>query len=179
MAVKIQKGGWIFIFLIGLALVGYSLKKYGYWDKLNAVHFPGLSGGGSSSSSVILRMSGSNTIGAQLAPALAEAYFRQHGATDVTTVPEGPDVVRVQAKMPDSGTKVIEIAAHGSATAFSALGEGKADIGNASRRIQPQETDSLSGLGDMTSPASEHVIGLDGIAVIVNTSNRIRAMNVD
>jgi len=29
MAVKIEKGGWILIFLIGLALVGYSLDKYG------------------------------------------------------------------------------------------------------------------------------------------------------
>jgi len=30
MAVKIEKGGWIFIFLVGLVLVGYALKKYGY-----------------------------------------------------------------------------------------------------------------------------------------------------
>jgi NitT/TauT family transport system substrate-binding protein len=32
MAVRIQKGGWIVIFLIGLALVGYSLNKYGIFD---------------------------------------------------------------------------------------------------------------------------------------------------
>jgi outer membrane protein OmpA-like peptidoglycan-associated protein len=32
MAVKIEKGGWIFIFLIGLVLVGYGLKRYGYLD---------------------------------------------------------------------------------------------------------------------------------------------------
>lgn len=29
MAVKIEKGGWVLIFLIGLALVGYSLHRYG------------------------------------------------------------------------------------------------------------------------------------------------------
>ena len=29
MALKIEKGGWILIFLIGLGLVGYSLNKYG------------------------------------------------------------------------------------------------------------------------------------------------------
>src|SRR4029077_1658658 len=29
MAVKIDKGGWFLIFLIGLGLVGYSLDKYG------------------------------------------------------------------------------------------------------------------------------------------------------
>src|SRR5689334_15118681 len=32
MAVKIEKGGWIMIFLVGLALVGYSLVKYGVID---------------------------------------------------------------------------------------------------------------------------------------------------
>lgn len=29
MAVRIEKGGWLFIFLIGLGLVGYSLDRYG------------------------------------------------------------------------------------------------------------------------------------------------------
>jgi outer membrane protein OmpA-like peptidoglycan-associated protein/ABC-type amino acid transport substrate-binding protein len=32
MAVKIEKGGWVLIFLIGLGLVGYSLNKYGILD---------------------------------------------------------------------------------------------------------------------------------------------------
>src|SRR5690242_11330955 len=32
MALKIEKGGWILIFLIGLALVGYSLVRYGVID---------------------------------------------------------------------------------------------------------------------------------------------------
>ncbi len=32
MAVKIEKGGWLLIFLLGLALVGYSLHRYGVLD---------------------------------------------------------------------------------------------------------------------------------------------------
>src|SRR5439155_22678501 len=32
MALKIEKGGWLLIFLIGAALVGYSLNKYGIID---------------------------------------------------------------------------------------------------------------------------------------------------
>lgn len=32
MAVRIQKGGWILIFLIGLGLVGYALNKYGVFN---------------------------------------------------------------------------------------------------------------------------------------------------
>ncbi len=34
MAVKIEKGGWVVIFTLGLGLVGYSLNKYGILDKL-------------------------------------------------------------------------------------------------------------------------------------------------
>jgi OmpA-OmpF porin, OOP family len=34
MAVRIEKGGWIVIGLIGVGLVGYSLKKYGIMDKI-------------------------------------------------------------------------------------------------------------------------------------------------
>lgn len=45
MAVKIEKGGWIFIFLIGLVLVGYALNRYGYLD------LGKLTGGKSSSTS--------------------------------------------------------------------------------------------------------------------------------
>jgi outer membrane protein OmpA-like peptidoglycan-associated protein/ABC-type nitrate/sulfonate/bicarbonate transport system substrate-binding protein len=33
MAVKIEKGGWFVIFIVGLALVGYSLYRYGMLDK--------------------------------------------------------------------------------------------------------------------------------------------------
>jgi len=34
MAVRIEKGGWFLIFLVGLALVGYSLNRYGMLDSL-------------------------------------------------------------------------------------------------------------------------------------------------
>src|ERR1041385_3966098 len=46
MAVKIEKGGWILIFLIGLGLVGYSLVRYGVID---SSRFGGSGSKGSSS----------------------------------------------------------------------------------------------------------------------------------
>ena len=45
MAVKIERGGWVLIFLIGVALVGYSLNRYGIVD------FGKMIGGGKSASS--------------------------------------------------------------------------------------------------------------------------------
>jgi len=46
MALKIERGGWVLIFLIGLGLVAYSLNKYGIID------IPGLGSKSSSSSTV-------------------------------------------------------------------------------------------------------------------------------
>ena len=48
MAVKIEKGGWLLIFVIGVALVGYSLNKYGVLDLSKWLG----SGGASKSSAV-------------------------------------------------------------------------------------------------------------------------------
>ena len=45
MAVKIEKGGWIMIFIAGLVLVGYSLYRY------KVIDFSNLTGGSKDSSS--------------------------------------------------------------------------------------------------------------------------------
>src|SRR5271165_2880332 len=121
----------------------------------------------------LLRLSGSNTIGAGLAPALAEEFLKHQGATEVKTLAgDRDDEVRVQGILPgERAPKAIEIHAHGSATAFVDLANGQADIGMASRKIKPEESVQLAPLGDMSSPACEHILGLDGIAVIVSRKN--------
>lgn len=128
---------------------------------------------------VILRLSGSNTIGAALGPALAEEFLRQRlGATGVKTVPgDKEDEVLVQGILPgESSPKTIEVHAHGSATAFEDLGNLACDIGMASRKIKSDEASRLTAFGDLTSAASEHVVGLDGIAVIVSKNNPVHAL---
>jgi phosphate transport system substrate-binding protein len=73
----------------------------------------------------------------------------------------------------------IEIQAHGSKTAFEDLKSGLCDIGMASRPIKPEERQALlPTLGDLTSNASEHVLALDGIALIVHPSNPIKTLSV-
>jgi phosphate transport system substrate-binding protein len=134
-----------------------------------------------SNGNVILRVAGSNTIGSSLGPALAEAFLKKLGATDIRirpgTVAEEKSVSGI---LPGSSSpSVIAIAAHGSATAFSGLAEGKCDVGAASRKIKADEARALSFLGDMTSFGSEHVLGLDGVAVIVNSGNPISSLRVD
>lgn len=128
---------------------------------------------------VILRLSGSNTVGAELGPALAEEFFRRRlGATDVRTIRgDKEDEVRVQGILPgESSPKTIEIHAHGSATAFEDFGNLLCDVGMASRKIKADEASRLAAFGDMTSASSEHVVGLDGIAVIVSNDNAVRSL---
>jgi phosphate transport system substrate-binding protein len=59
-----------------------------------------------------------------------------------------------------------------------ALAEGTAQLGMSSRPVKTKEVEQLSKLGDMLSRACEHVVGLDGLAVIVNHSNPISALDV-
>ena len=91
-----------------------------------------------------------------------------------------PEDKTVQGVMPgDSHPSLITISAHGSATAFTSLADSSCDIGMASRRIKSDEAARLSSLGDMYSAASEHVLGLDGIAVIVNANSPVSMLAKD
>jgi phosphate transport system substrate-binding protein len=130
---------------------------------------------------IILRLSGSNTIGESLAPALAEEFLKQQGATDVKTIPgDHDDEVFVRGILPGDRTpKAIQIHAHGSATAFEDLASGQADIGMASRKIRSEEAAQVVALGDMASAECEHIVGLDGIAVIVSRANPVRTLSKD
>lgn len=129
---------------------------------------------------VLFRIAGSNTLGSQLVPALAEAYLKNQGAATVgRVVGASPVDVSVQGQMPDGSTQTIDIAAHGSSTGFAGLAGSTADIAMASRRITLAEVTQLAALGDLTSAASEHVVGLDGLAVIVHKSNPVAALTKD
>jgi phosphate transport system substrate-binding protein len=133
-----------------------------------------------SEKNVILRLAGSNTIGAGMAPTLAAAFLRSQGATEIRQVAgNNPEETIVQGVLPSaSSPSTIEISAHGSATAFSSLAAGSCDVGMASRRIKADEAAKLAPLGDMYSAASEHVLGLDGIAVIVNPANPVNGLSI-
>ncbi|MGD0800324.1 MAG: phosphate ABC transporter substrate-binding/OmpA family protein [Terracidiphilus sp.] len=129
----------------------------------------------------ILRLAGSNTIGDTLGPALAEAFLKDQGATEIRILPgANPQEKIVEGFLPGEHTaSTITIAAHGSATAFTALAGDNCDIGMASRKIKPEEAAKLSSLGEMASAANEHVLGLDGIAVIVNAANPADLLDKD
>jgi phosphate transport system substrate-binding protein len=126
-----------------------------------------------------VRLHGSNTIGAELVPALAEAFLQRRTAKNVLRKRTAPDEMSVEVRDADHTLESFEVFAHGTSTAFDDLRGGKCDIGMASRRIHDDELSQLAPLGNLASAASEYVVALDGIAVIVNPSNPVSTLTKD
>ena len=96
----------------------------------------------------------------------------------MSEAPLGEQEVAVEAKSSPAGIPAeFEVRAPGSDYAFTGLDDHTADIGMASRKIKQGEIDRLGRMGDMTGPASEHVLALDGVAIIVNPSNPVAGLS--
>nr|WP_314583549.1 phosphate ABC transporter substrate-binding/OmpA family protein [uncultured Pseudomonas sp.] len=128
----------------------------------------------------VLRIQGSNTIGAQLGPALVAGLLDKQGAGSIQQQPgTQPNEIRVTGLLP-SGEKVsIDVAAHGSSTGFAALKTGQADLAASSRPIKNAEVRELAGLGDLRSQDAEQVIAIDGVAVILHPANPVRELSIN
>ncbi|WP_257455689.1 protein kinase domain-containing protein [Archangium lipolyticum] len=132
---------------------------------------------------LVLRICGSNTVGAELMPTLVEAFLKQKGASEISRV-AGPQADQLYISAQVAGQprpQLIRIDAQGSATAFTGLAARTCDLGMASRPVKDDEAEKLkaAGLGDVRLPGGEHVLALDGIAVIVHPSNPVRELTVE
>ena len=130
---------------------------------------------------IILTLHGSNTIGQSLAPRLAEEFLTEMGAKSTVEVPTSVENEKViQAFLPSENQVVgIEIEAHGSSTAFQGLNGKVADIGMSSRPIKHEENlELMIDHGDLTLPSHEHIVGLDGLAIIIHPSNPVQSIHV-
>lgn len=126
-----------------------------------------------------LRLHGSNTIGATLVPALAREFLLREGMGTIEQRPLAENEVLFRGRDGDGNVLAIEIHSHGSSTGFRDLAEGSCDIGMASRPAKDAEVQNLRAIGDLRSPECEHVLALDGIAVIVHPDNPIDALPIN
>lgn len=135
----------------------------------------------SSSVDTWIHMQGSNTVGAKLTPAIAVAFLESKGIQGVEVI-TGRDPYDKYIKGYDSasGSYVqIRIESYGSGTGFKGLVKGSADIAASSRPIKKKEIEKLASLGGMTSRNAEHVVGIDGLAIIVHPSNPVKTLTVE
>jgi phosphate transport system substrate-binding protein len=135
-------------------------------------------------SEVILRLEGSTSVGDKLAPALAAEYLaKELHADDVKTkvisskASDGTSFQTFEVSGRVGGSKkVIRIVSNGSGKAFTALANTSADLGMSSRPYSDSDPSDLSYLP--ASNNNEHVVALDGIAVIVNSANRVQGLSL-
>ncbi len=151
-------------FVATVCICAFATTIYGQDSDINSGH--------------LFSMHGSNTVGARLGPALVEKFLRSKGLADVQT-----KTTHTENEYTVSGVNSttrqwshVSIAAHGSSTGFRALQSGEADIAMASRSIKGSEVENLVSLGDMLSFSAEHVIAIDGLAVIVHPSNPVNEL---
>lgn len=125
---------------------------------------------------------GSNTIGERLMPLLIESYaVKKLGQRPAVKPGSEPEAQEISLRSGAETKAVIDFKAKGSGTAPKALVEGKALIGMMSRQMKNDEADSVKAkFGvDPLAPGNEHVLALDGLAVIVNETNPVRRLTLD
>lgn len=137
----------------------------------------------------MLKVHGSNTVGANLAPELVKAFLAEQGFSGITIERDGVEASITYQRPGKKELGQIEIKAHGSSTAFGETDSNKevgllggfCDIGMASRPMKSKEQASLldAGFGDMRTAACEFPIALDGVAVVINRSNPIKSLTVE
>ncbi|VUD47179.1 Phosphate-binding protein PstS 1 [Thalassocella blandensis] len=121
---------------------------------------------------------GSNTIGAHLAPAWAMQYLEQRGVSEVKLIERAENETRVEGLFEQ--TKVyIDIYAHGSSTGFKAMKQGQAEVAMASRAIKDSENQLISSTVDLRDQENEHVVAIDGLAIIVNEKNPVNDLTIE
>ncbi len=126
---------------------------------------------------------GSNTIGERLMPALIDAYSRSKLHAPAKFIPTAPEEQKIELRTSASADPAVTIdfKANGSATSFPALLQSQIEIGMASRRIKDEEGNQFRDRYNikMTNADNEHVLGLDGTEIIVNSGNPIRNLGID
>jgi ABC-type phosphate transport system substrate-binding protein len=143
---------------------------------------------------VVLRVSGSNTVGAVCAVNLAFNYFSivtrdakkpapiEDHTTELDT-PEGEKALAhdVMCDVDSDGIwETISIRPTGSSDAFRDLNLGACDVGMSSRPISgTEQRDLMAVCGNLAQPGSQFALGLDALAIITGKDNVVEKITVD
>jgi phosphate transport system substrate-binding protein len=133
-------------------------------------------------SAKVVGIHGSTVVGWELIPVLIRAYAERIGAS--ATVVPGPNPLEELYKLLDAkGREIVQfdLKRYGTPTAFDALESGAAQIGVASRPANDEEAARLAkaSVPGIHSPQHEHVLGLDGLVIIVAQDNPAVSLSIE
>ncbi|MEM9762571.1 MAG: substrate-binding domain-containing protein, partial [Pseudomonadota bacterium] len=124
---------------------------------------------------------GSNTIGAQLMPALVEGYAFSLDADFERELSATDNESTLRIVHPDGRQMAtIDLKAHGSEMSFDGLAAGQAALGMSARAARDSDMEKLAavGIGDLRETPNENVIALDGLIVIVHPNNPLASLSL-
>lgn len=126
----------------------------------------------------LMRIHGSDTIGASLIGELLLPFLQTEGWSDLNRLPvDGKTSYNIVGHSAPAGKLAgVYVEISDPESALLALDQGFADLAMCSRRARSAEVQQFSRLGDLTSPACEHVLALDAVAVIVNPANPVESL---
>ena len=121
-------------------------------------------------------------VGAELMPLLVQGYANSIGAKAVRAV--GANPLEMQIRLTDANDReitLVELHRYGTDQAFQGLANGSVEIVMADRPVTEDEVAMLAraGLTDIRSPAHEHVIALDGLAIVVSEDNPAVSLSIE
>jgi phosphate transport system substrate-binding protein len=125
---------------------------------------------------------GSNTIGERLMPMLVDAFAEKQLRTKPAVKMGAPEEQEITLRPTQGGAPtVVQLHAHGSGTSAKGLASGAAVIGMSSRRATDPEVKSIEETRrvNILAAGNEHVLALDGLAVIVHPSNPVIQLSLD
>lgn len=126
-----------------------------------------------------LEIHGSNTVGATLAPMLVTGYLEQRHGDTVSATGTGTVNEQILSTGRGSQQRSVLVAAHGSGTGFRALAREQAGIWASSRPVKHTEAEQVSNRADLNDLDSEHVIAIDGLAILVHPSNPLNSISIE
>lgn len=134
---------------------------------------------GNQSVTTLFTIHGSNTVGESLAPTLVMNYLKEKGAANlrVQSLANANEKIVKGDLIKIGKTVQVIIAAHGSSTGFAGLVNGDAQIWASSRRVKEKEVNQVVDQYNLMDPASEHVLAIDGLAIVVNPNNPIASLS--
>jgi phosphate transport system substrate-binding protein len=152
----------------------------GYVHRVGVLGLLGLctASGSLSAQDITLRLHGSNTVGGALAPALVEAWAAERGYGPLETMIQAAEERSLIGRDGEGRRIRVDIHSHGSSTGFADLLAGQAELWMSSRPVRRDEVDRARALGRLDHPDQEHVVALDGLAMVVAPGNPVNELDL-
>jgi len=124
-------------------------------------------------------ISGSATIGSRLVPRLIAGYANAQNWRPSTDTCD-QEIHLAPLTQPSQTALIIDCRARGSDAGIPELESGSAEIAMLSRPIRPDEVAGMrrNGYPHITTALQEHVVALDGVAVIVSDRSSVNPMKL-